>query len=283
MAATGRKRILRGTLNVHCDVFQMGDLRFAPVHADIRLDEGGTMVEVTRADVCGVSVPGTVRFTSGKVDVNLKPASNGQTLEPVITCLSQKDEFVSGAYEFSGRLYATAKTADILPQLQGRMKFTARDGRIYRYNLLAKILALVNVTEILRGRLPDIGEEGFAYETIEARGELQGGVLELNNLIVRGASMTIVFGGDIDIVNETLNLKGFVAPLKTFDDIIRSLPILNLIFENRHLVAVPFSIRGNWSDYFVIPLSTSSSTLDFEGGSIEGTKTNPQSVDPHEK
>lgn len=276
-------RKLRGIVGIRCELFHLGDLRFGPVEAAVRLNTDATTVEIIHANLCGVAIPGSIRFAPGRVDLNLRPSSHGQTLAPVITCLSRKDEFASGAYEFSSRLHASAKTTDLLPGMSGDLRFLAKNGRIYRYSMLAKILALVNVTEILRGRLPDIGAEGFAYETIEARGKVQKGILTLNDMTIRGASMTIVIGGDIDLVDETLDLKGFVAPLKTFDDVVQNLPLLSWIFENRHLMAIPFSIRGKWNDYYVIPLSTSTSTREIEGDSLESLKTNPQSVDPQDK
>jgi len=276
-------RALHGILSIHCEVFQFGNLNFGPVEAHLRMTAAATSVEISRADLCGISVPGSLRFTPDRIHLNLRPSSQGRAVEPVITCLSQKDDFITGSYEFSGRLDAAAKAADLLSELNGDVQFLATDGRIYRYNLLAKILALVNVTEILRGRLPDIGEDGFAYETIEARGRVQKGILHLQDLIIRGASMTIGIGGRIDLVNRTLDLKGFIAPLKTFDDIVQSLPVLNLIFENRHLVALPFSIRGEWENYSVVPLAASTSNADREGRTLESRKFYPQSVAPHEK
>ena len=95
--------------------------------------------------------------------------------------------------------------------------------------------------------------------------------------------MTIGMQGDIDLIHKTLDLTGFVAPLKTFDDVVQNLPLLNLFFDNRYLMAIPFSIRGAWDDYHVIPLSTSTLNRNLEGESLENSKINPQSVEPHEK
>ena len=75
--------------------------------------------------------------------------------------------------------------------LNGNLKFHAKDGRIYRYGVLAKILALLNVTEIFRGKLPDVVKEGFAYNSIKADGNLENGKFMFKEFVIDGSSMTI--------------------------------------------------------------------------------------------
>ena len=116
--------------------------------------------------------------------------------------------------------------------------------------MLTKILAILNVTEVLRGKLPDLATEGFAYESIEAYGDIRDGHLQLNQATIHGSAMKIIAQGDVDIVKEQLDLTILVAPLKTADVIVSSIPLLGKLVtgKNATLLAFPFSVKGDLKD-----------------------------------
>jgi hypothetical protein len=60
--------------------------------------------------------------------------------------------------------------------------------------------------------------------------------------------------GDIDLINQEMDLTVLVAPLKTVDRIVGKLPIINNILGGT-LISIPFRATGKIGNPTVIPLS----------------------------
>jgi hypothetical protein len=148
---------------------------------------------------------------------------------------------------------AKAKPEALSQALTGKLTFSAEKGRIYRFGLLAKLLAILNVTEIYRGHVPDLAGEGFAYHSISASAKLQGGKFTMQECSIDGASMGIACTGDIDLIRKEVDLTILVAPFKTVDRIVDILPLIGSVLGGK-LISIPFRATGNLEDPYVYPL-----------------------------
>ena len=99
-----------------------------------------------------------------------------------------------------------------------------------------------NFTEIFRGELPDLTKEGFAYNSITVKSDLENGKLLLREVLIDGSSMEIACSGDIDLIDKKLDLTVLVAPLKTVDRIVKKIPLIRAITAGT-LVSVPVKVR----------------------------------------
>ena len=121
---------------------------------------------------------------------------------------------------------------------------------------MSRIFALVNVTEIFRGKFPDLRKEGFAYDAITVKGNLQKGKLNVEEAILDGSSMEIVGQGDIDLIAEKMDFTLLVAPLKTVDFVVRKIPLVRSILGGT-LVSIPVKVKGDFANPTVSPLAAS--------------------------
>ena len=243
-----------GVFRIKSDYFTWGDLTFNPAHADIFLKDNEVFIDFTKANLCGISVPGSIKISSTKLELYLYPVAENRKLDQTVTCHWGEKQLVTGNYNLSGKLFAVSNSKEIGKVLNGNLKFYAKDGRIYRYGILAKIFALLNVTEIFRGKLPDVVKEGFAYKSIKADGNLENVKFMFKKFVIDGSSMTIVCEGYIDLVRDEMDLVVLVSPFKTVDYIIKHIPLVNHILGGK-LVSIPFRVKGNPADPEVIPLS----------------------------
>jgi hypothetical protein len=122
--------------------------------------------------------------------------------------------------------------------------------------VLAKILGLLNLTEIFMGKVPDLVGEGFAYDSMKASGNLHNGKLTMKEGIMDCPSMKIVWQGDIDLTEKKMDLTVLVAPLKTADRIIEKIPWFGWILGGT-LISIPIKVTGDINDPTVTPLSPS--------------------------
>jgi hypothetical protein len=245
---------VEGVFRIKSDYFTWGDLTFNPAYADIFCRDGKISIYFTKANFCGISVPGSVKISSTNMELYLDPFAENQPLDQIVTCHWRKNQLVTGNFNLSGKLFAVSTSKEIGKVLNGKLKFIAKDGRIYRYDTLAKIFALLNLSEIFRGKLPDMVQEGFAYNSIQAEGDLENGKFIFKEFVVDGASMTTVCRGYIDLVRDEMDMVVLVAPFKTVDSIIKHIPLVNQILGG-NLVSIPFRVKGNPADPNIIPLS----------------------------
>ena len=75
----------------------------------------------------------------------------------------------------------------------------------------------------------------------------QEGKLTLQEGALDSPNMRIACTGDIDYIEDQLDVKVLVAPLKTVDSIVNIIPLIRRIFD-KGLVTVPVSITGPWKD-----------------------------------
>ncbi|MGD8993281.1 MAG: AsmA-like C-terminal domain-containing protein, partial [Desulfobacterales bacterium] len=252
--ATEEKIKLQGGIMVALENFRYQSFTWRPVEADIAFDKDGTRIVVHRADLCGIQFPGIFKVTGDTFELDFKPVAKELDLDSSLTCLFDKQHLMAGSFDLNGKLLAKAKPSAFPKSLTGNMAFNSNDGRIYRFGMLAKIFALLNVTEIYRGEVPDLKGKGFAYNSMTARGVFEDGRLIISDTSIDSPSMGIAIEGDINLTENKVNLVVLVAPFKTVDRIVKIIPLVGNIMGG-NLISIPFRAVGDLGDPDVIPLS----------------------------
>ncbi|MBW2172414.1 MAG: AsmA-like C-terminal region-containing protein, partial [Deltaproteobacteria bacterium] len=248
---------VRGVLRLKTSSFVYDGLKWTPFHADISFDRNRVSVDVKEANLCGsIASPGTVSVTPKELQLDFKPTAKKQELDDLLACAVNKKGLMVGKFNLDGEVKAQGKAKDVARSLQGDLKFTAGKGRIHRSNVLVQIFGFLNVTDIFKGELPDLVEEGFAYDSITVMGSFQGDKLVVSEAIVDGQSMQIFAEGNVNLTDKTLDFTVAVAPLKTIDFIVSKIPLVNYILGGT-LISIPMSVKGDWGDPKVTGLSAS--------------------------
>ncbi len=255
---------LEGILRVRLEFLKYGGFTWRPLHAAISFDHDKVKLAVTEANVCGISTPGIVKATPQGLSLDFKPVSRSQELRPTFDCLFSKQLDMTGNFDFKGKIMAQGNNEELARSLRGNFEFIARDGRIYRLKLLSTIFGLVNVTEIFVGKFPDLGRQGFAYDAITVKGNLQEGKLNVEEMILDGSSMEIVGQGDIDLIAQKMDFTVLVAPLKTVDFAVKKIPLVRSILGGT-LLSIPVRVRGDLRNPTVSPLSPSAVGSELKG------------------
>ena len=243
-----------GYLKVQSEKFEYGGLKWSTVQADINISPSETNIAVKKADLCGIPFHGFITVSDQALELYFVPVAENQELSPFAYCLSQKKDLITGNFDLNGELMAKTKPEAFPKSLGGNLNFDAQEGRIYRFGLLAKIFSILNLTEVYRGELPDLVGEGFAYNSMTVKAKVQGGKLIMEECAIDAASMGIACYGDIDIIDQKIDLVVLIAPFKTVDRIVKFIPLVNTILGGR-LISIPFHAIGDLADPDVIPLS----------------------------
>jgi hypothetical protein len=250
---SGRPLNLLGSIQVNSANFFWDSFTVHPLVAEIRFKPDKVVVAVNQADICGIAFRGLVNLADQSLDLYFVPTTANYELVSTLTCLTSKKGLATGNYNLNGEILAKAKPEAIARSLSGNLVFSAEKGRIYRFGLLAKVLSILNVTEIYRGEIPDLTGEGFAYHEMSVIAKLQGGKIIMQECSIDGVAMGIACEGDIDLVEKKMNLLILIAPFKTVDRIVEILPLIGKVLGGK-LISIPFRAKGDLDDPSVFAL-----------------------------
>lgn len=245
---------LRGIIRVRADYFSYAGFIWRPVQARVVFSEEATEVRVEETAICGIQTPGSIRISPSKVHVSFQAAAREQRLSHTLGCLWEAEALMSGQFGLEGELASDGGEDDFVQSLRGNLKASAEKGRIFRFHLLSRILAVANITEILRGRAPDLRGEGLAFESIFLKAHIRGASLILEEVILEGPSMNIFCIGDLDLQENTMDLTVTVAPFRTVDAIIGHIPLIGDILGGE-LITLPMRVTGKLDEPVVNPIS----------------------------
>jgi hypothetical protein len=247
---------LQGSLRVKADSLSYGKFVLNPVQATVVLAPDKIKVEHIETRFCGITVHGGLSITGRDIRIDLKPEAKGLQLEPALACLVGEDQKISGVFDLGGSFSAHGKPDALVSSLQGSAEFTAREGRIYQQLTLSKILAVLNVSDLLRGKLPDLRTKGLPYRSISIKAGLLHGEVALQEVVINSSAMNIVGQGVIDLKDSTIRMTVLVAPFTSIDKVVSKIPVVNYILQGT-LVSVPVTVSGriNNPDVKLMPAS----------------------------
>jgi len=245
---------VHGTVRFGAESVTYGTFTWRPVRAEARLEDGILRVAVTDATLCGASTLGSITFGVGAPSVALSMSASGQGVDQASVCLLEQHVAVTGTYDASARLEGKGTGDALLHSLQGPLSVTLKDGRILKLTVLSKIFGLLNVTNLLRGKLPDVEKEGFPYRSLVLQGDIKDGKLFLEEAAVDAPSMGIAATGEVDLLGKHTDIEVLVAPFTTANAIIRWIPGVSYILGGT-LVSIPVTVKGDILDPKVTPMS----------------------------
>ena len=245
---------LRGIIRLNAPSITWGRYTVNPIRAKILLDDKGVHVDITEAFLCGISIPGNLDFGDKDIQLDFKPVVVGKQLEPTLDCLFDKDLRTTGILNLNVAVNSRGKADALVPELQGRVELLSNEGIIHSFPLLAKIFSVLNVTELLRGNIPDFTTEGFKYNSIIIKGDIHQGVFVIQEAVIDGTTMQLVGQGEFNLSNNIINLTVLVAPFKTVDYLVSKIPLVGYILRD-NLISIPLKITGNIADPSIKGLS----------------------------
>jgi hypothetical protein len=245
---------LQGTLRVKADSLSYGRIVLNPVQAMVVLAPHEIKVKNLETALCGITIHGTLAFVGRDISVEINPEAKGLQMEPTLTCLVGKDQKINGIFDLNGSLSARGKPDGLVSSIEGSAEFIARGGHIYQQLALAKILSVVKISNLVKGKDSDRGTKGLPYRSISIKAGLKSGALDVKEVVIDSSAMNIVGQGRIDLKDSTIRMTVLVAPFTDIDQIVSKIPVVNYILQGS-LVSMPVAVSGriNEPDVKLLP------------------------------
>jgi len=247
---------LNGRIRLRAEQFVYERYRFEPLEVTAELGGAHTDILINRARFCGMDLIGRIGTQGQQVDLYLVPIVAGVDLEGTMRCVTHEASAISGAFNLNGEIYGAGRSDGLLNALSGTLQLTAEQGTIRRSLFFARILALLNLTEIYRGQLPDLNTQGIEFQRAAARAEVKDGKILIPEWSLQGRTFWMGARGEIDLTTQQIDFTIMVSPFRTIDRIVNSIPGVRWILGGR-LIAIPMRATGSVDDPRLTPLSVS--------------------------
>jgi uncharacterized protein YhdP len=125
-----------------------------------------------------------------------------------------------------------------------------RDGRIGRYTVTAKILALLNVAQLLDLKGPDLAAEGMPYERLTADIKIARGIARTDNLVLESRAIKVSAVGTVNLAEDTVDLTVAVRPFQNVDRILTNIPVAGWLLggKEKSIIVAYYHVTGSLRD-----------------------------------
>ncbi|MDG5468545.1 AsmA-like C-terminal domain-containing protein [Deltaproteobacteria bacterium IMCC39524] len=233
------------------------DFVWAPVKATIGFDDGRINVKISEAALCGIDTSGLLVIAGEDFSLDFTLEGKALDVETSYSCLTEGRVKMTGTLDFSSKITSQGQAKELLNNLQGPLEMKFTKGLIEQSKLMARTLEVLNVTEIVKGKLPTLDVDGFAYSAIDIQGTFQGEKLNINKIQMDGDALDVIGQGRLDFREDTVSAELLASPFKTVDTLVRNIPGINYLMGGS-LVAIPVSVKGKQTDPKVRIMSASS-------------------------
>lgn len=231
-------------------------LSWSPVQGIVSITPDSTEIHIIEAGLCGIDSPGTISTTGDKVSLDMSLTGQGLNVADSYTCLTNGEVKMTGKLDFESKIKATGQADRLVKGLQGPLQMTFSNGVIEQDKMIARILEVLNVTEIIKGRLPNLVTNGLAYKTMTIEGRIHDGQLSIDKYYMDGETLGLLGKGEINLLDRTIDMQMLASPFQIVDSIVKHVPGVNYILAGS-LVSIPISISGEMADPKVRVLSVS--------------------------
>lgn len=205
-------------LDILADDAAYGDVRFGRLELAARNE--GRLWQIQRlafenpdgeGSGTGLWQTGTSQRTELEFDVKARNVGG------LLDRFGYADAVRRGTASVSGRLaWVGPPTLPDIPSLSGELKLAAAKGQFNKLEPgIGKLVGLFSLQTLPRRitlDFRDVFSEGFAFDDIDGRFGVKQGVLHTDELRINGPAAKVLMSGDVDLKNETQNLRVAILP-----------------------------------------------------------------------
>jgi hypothetical protein len=199
---------------------------------------------------------GWIKPTEKGIRCEIKPRVSNMEAKAFLRTLFQKGE--EEKVKVTGRIHVDKvqlrgegeNFQEVKESLDGNLRFGIENGVIERFNILSKIFSILNVSQLFKGRLPDLKTKGLPYHSMMATIDIKGGIASTNDFLVDSDAMRITLFGKVDLGKNLIDARIGVHPLVTIDTLISSVPIVGYILtgKDKAFITYFYAVNGNLDD-----------------------------------
>ncbi len=241
---------------------EIGGMNFQDTSGEISLAGQTLVIHPLQAKIGPGSVNGQVlvdHSTGSPPMLRISGHVEDIAAEVVHQQLLKQSSLVKG--KLRGDFYLQGRAgSEFLPTSLGGFSIEVRHGVLRQFKFLSKVFSLLNVSQILTLKLPDMDREGMPFDKLSGTFRLDRGVLSSEDLFVESNAMNLSLVGKFDLARHRVDAVMGVKPLRTVDKIITKIPLAGWVLagDQKALITAQFTVKGPTTDPEVVPIPISS-------------------------
>jgi len=195
--------------------------------------------------------PGAMRASFQAKDISF---------DQLLTLMGDEQREISGQLSVQGMIQGHGRNEDgVMSSLSGKLDVTVRQGYVRRGTVLPRILSLLNLPHVLRGK-EDFESKGFPFKQVTATLVIEKGQFSSKDFYLDSSIMKMTAAGTYDLPNDRLDLVAAVSPFGAYSDLLKKIPLFGRIFagERKGIATAMFSVLGHLDDPDVTYLAAES-------------------------
>ncbi len=256
---TGKAPYVRITTNIKTGT--LGDLRFKNAEATIQFNQGMLDIHPLNFHNGMGTCSGRVVFNGKEEAYPLKVSGHikGIDAQVIYRDFFKKDGLING--DLQADFYIEGKPDEqFWASARGGIGLQVRDGVLNKFNSLAKVFSLLNVSQLFALKLPDLQTEGMPFSLMEGSLKIADGYLATEDLKITSEAMNLSLVGRQGLLDDSLDFVLGVMPLRTVDKIVTSIPLAGWVLagDDKALLTAQFKLEGTGAEPKVtaIPLAS---------------------------
>jgi hypothetical protein len=141
-------------------------------------------------------------------------------------------------------------SAAVLKTLNGTFGMQFEKGVINKFSVASRVFSILNVSQLLDFRLPDMVSTGMPYDHIGGNFAFVAGIASTSDMTIASPSLNMTFVGNVDFVRKEYDMKVGVQTLQTFSNSVNRIPVGGWIMsgKDRTLLVTYYDVKGDWAD-----------------------------------
>ena len=168
---------------------------------------------------------------------------------------------LSGRLTMQAGLSARGDDSTALSQsLKGELTLHMEKGTIKKYGFVTSIFSILNVSQIVDFRVPNLSISGMPYDSIDGTMVFADGIVTTSDLSIHSPSLNMTMVGSSDLVKREIDMKIGVQPFQSFGRFVGRIPVIGWILTGgkKRVVVVYYEAKGKWGDPKISGTSMSS-------------------------
>jgi hypothetical protein len=233
------------------------DFDFAGVRSDVTVSGGEWRLQSFAARWLGGSMEGEGSFgerTEG-FHFAVEPKVSAVPAQAFFNWLGSTAE-VSGVVLLHGRFESQGVgRAERKKNLGGAFHFRVENGTLKRFQLLVRLLSIVDLSRWFTLSVPDLNQQGIRFRSITADFKIQQGIYSTQNLFVDSDDLRITGAGEVDGTKGEVDLVIALRPFPRLDTAASYIPLIGpgLAAIKNTLLVASFRLRGPMDNPTITP------------------------------
>jgi hypothetical protein len=167
--------------------------------------------------------------------------------------LGDEQRLITGNMSVRGMIQGHGRDLrGVVPTLNGSMEFSLREGYVRKGTILPRILALLNLPNVLRGKV-DLEETGFPFKKVSSKVKIEEGTFSTKDFFLNSPIMKVSAAGMYDMQSDRLEGVAAVSPFGAYSDLLKNIPLFGRIFsgDRKGIATAMFSVGGPLGDPLV--------------------------------